>query len=61
METIHRDIESVKKAVAEIREHMVDVDSIMTEDDYRALEEYKREKSGGNLTSHEGLKKELGL
>ncbi len=45
----------------EIKEHMVDIDSIMTEDDYKALQEYKIEKSEGKLTSHEELKKELGL
>jgi len=45
----------------EIKEHMVDIDSIMTEDDYKALQEYKIEKSEGKLTSHEELKQELGL
>lgn len=34
---------------------------IMTEDDYTALQDYRREKSEGTLTSHESLKKELGL
>ena len=40
---------------------MVDIDSILTEDDYLALEEYKREKSEGKLTSHDGLKRHIGL
>ena len=41
------------------KKHMVDIDSIMTEDDYNALQEYKIEKAEGKLTSHEELKKEL--
>ena len=43
------------------KKHLVDQDSIMTEDDYRALQEYRIEKKTGKLTSHEQLKKELGL
>ena len=61
LETLHEDLKFVKRELHEIREHMVDIDSILTEDDYLALEEYKREKSEGKLTSHEELKKELGL
>ncbi len=61
LERIHKDLEILKKELKEIKEHMVDIDSIMTEDDYKALQDYKREKSEGTLTSHESLKKELGL
>jgi hypothetical protein len=39
----------------------IDTDSIMTEDDYEALQVYNLEKSGGKLTAHKELKKELGL
>ena len=58
---IQEDLEFLKKEVVEIKEHMVDIDSIMTEDDYKALLDYEKEKSQGNLKSHEKLKKELGL
>ena len=58
---INKDLELVKKELSEIKEHMVDIDSIMTEDDYKALQEYRKEKAEGRLTSHEELKKELGL
>ena len=58
---IQKDLEFVKRELMEIKEHMVDVGSIMTEDDYKALQEYNLEKSKGKLTSHEELKKELGL
>ncbi len=45
----------------DIKGHMVDIDSIMTEDDYKALQEYNIEESEGKLTSHKELKNELGL
>ncbi|MBW2741547.1 MAG: hypothetical protein JRE64_22505, partial [Deltaproteobacteria bacterium] len=44
-----------------IKGHMVDVDSIMTEEDYLSLKEYRDEKSSGKLTSHDELKREMGL
>lgn len=58
---IQKDLEFVKKEVIEIKEHIVDIDSIMTEGDYKALQSYIKEKSEGKLKSHEDLKKELGL
>ncbi|MBI3051845.1 hypothetical protein HYY74_05305 [Candidatus Woesearchaeota archaeon] len=58
---IQEDLEFLKKEVVEIKEHMLDIDRIMTEDDYRALVDYEKEKSQGRLKSHEELKKELGL
>ncbi len=58
---IYREVEFIKERVLEIEEHMVDIDSIMTEDDYVALAKYRAEKANGELTSHESLKKELGL
>ncbi len=61
LDMIHRDLEFVKRELMEIKERMTDTDRIMTEDDYKALQEYNMEKSEGRLTSHEELKKELGL
>ena len=40
---------------------MLDMDNIMTEEDYEALLQYRKEKAKGVLVSHEDLKKELGL
>ncbi len=40
---------------------MVDTDSILTEKDYLILQEYRKEKAAGMLTSHEDLKNEIGL
>ncbi len=34
------------------KKHMVDPDSIMTEDDYHALQEYRIEKKTGKLKTH---------
>lgn len=51
----------LKKEIGEIKEHMVDVDSILTEDDYKALLKHRREKGEGSLASHDKLKQELGL
>jgi len=45
----------------EIKQHMVDIDSIMTEEDYLALIDYRKEKSANKIISHEQLKKQLGL
>jgi len=58
---IHRDLEFVKRELMEIKARIEDRDRIITEDDYNALQEYNTEKSEGRLTSHEDLKKELGL
>ncbi len=54
-------IEKIEKEIAEIKKNMVDADSIMTEEDYKALLDYRKEKSQGKLVSHEKVKKELGL
>ncbi len=54
-------LNKIEKEIHEIKDHMVDIDSIMTEDDYESLLAYRKEKSSGKLISHEQLKKELGL
>ncbi|NMG83186.1 MAG: hypothetical protein GIS02_03140 [Methanosarcinales archaeon] len=61
LELIHKDLEFLKSELIGIKERMEDADSIMTEDDCEALQEYNLEKSGGKLTAHEEIKKELGL
>ena len=49
----------VERKGIEIEEHMVNVDSILTEEDYEDLLNYRKEKAVGKLISHEQLKKEL--
>ncbi len=58
---ILKKLDKIEQELVEIKEHMVDVDSIMTEQDYEALLAYRKEKESGTLISHENLKKELGL
>lgn len=53
-------VEMIEEEIKEIKAHMADIDSIMTEEDYEALLAYRKEKAKGSLTSHEELKKELG-
>lgn len=59
IQELETEIRTIKKEVAYLKEHMVDVDSIMTEDDFEALVEYRKEKKAGKLAPHEQLKKEL--
>ncbi|MBI4116805.1 hypothetical protein HY449_03620 [Candidatus Pacearchaeota archaeon] len=58
---VKRDLESLKKIVSEMRERMIDEDSIMTEEDYDALLAAREEKKRNELTSFDDLKKELKL
>ena len=59
--SIGRVIRKIEKDLSEIKERMIDIDSVLTEDDYRALIDYRAEKARGRLILHEDLKKELGL
>ncbi len=54
-------LEDIKEELHLIKEHMVDMDSIMTEEDYEALLAYREEKKTGKLVSQKELEKELGL
>ena len=58
---VRRDLESLKKIVNEMKERMIDVDSIMTEEDYNAILVAREEKRRNELTSFDDLKKELRL
>ena len=54
-------LEKIEKDISNIKDHMVDIDCIMTEEDYESLLSYREEKNLGKLVSHEELKKELGI
>jgi len=60
-----RDIRDELKAIRDdldfIKGHMIDIDSIMTEKDYIALKEYRKDKKAGKLVSNKDIKAELGL
>ena len=54
-------LNNMERKIELIKEHMVDVDKIMTEEDYKALLEYRKDKKAKKLVSHKMLKKRLGL
>lgn len=54
-------LEGIKLELDFIKKHMVDIDSILTEEDYFALQDYRMEKAGNKLISHKQLKKELNI
>ena len=47
LEKIHEDLEYVKKQITEIKEHMLDADTILTDDDVESLKEAERDLKGG--------------
>jgi len=55
------ELKALRKDLNYLKSHMVDADSILTEEDYLDLKEYRKEKQAGKLTSHDELKKKLGL
>ncbi len=55
------ELKALRQDVEYLKVHMADADSIMTEDDYEALQQYRKEKKSGKLVSHAALKKELGF
>ena len=59
IKSILEELKSIKLDLNYIKEHIIDIDSIMTEEDYEALLNYRKEKKLGKLISHEALKKEL--
>ena len=61
LETIFEQLEFIKEKIISIEKHILDIDSILTEDDYTALAEYRSEKAEGKLTTHEQLKTDLKL
>ncbi len=61
LKEIRHELRAIREDLDFIKGHMIDVDSIMTEDDYLSLNEYRNEKESGKLTSHEELKREMGL
>ncbi|MCX9011469.1 MAG: hypothetical protein OIN66_10145 [Candidatus Methanoperedens sp.] len=59
-EILH-ELRAIREDLDYIKGHMVDIDSILTEEDYLSLQEYRKEKASGRLISHEDLKNELGI
>jgi len=61
VDQIMNELKAIRKDLNFLKDHMVDIDCIMTEDDYLALNEYRKEKDSGELVSHEDLKNSVGL
>ena len=61
LNVVKRDLESPKKIVNEMKERMIDADSIMAEEDYDAILAAREEKKSNKLTGFDDLKKELKL
>ncbi len=59
-EILH-ELKAIREDLEYIKVHMVDIDSILTEEDYLSLQEYRKEKASSMLISHEDLKNELGI
>ena len=60
-QSIINKLNKLEQEVKEIKEQLIDPDSIMTEEDYEALLDYREQKKTGKLINHEQLKKELGI
>ena len=58
---IKHELKAIREDLDFIKSHMVDIDSILTEEDYISLQEFREEKDSALLISHEDLKKELGI
>ena len=56
LDKIFEELDFLKKRILSIEKHMVDIDSILTEDDFTALAEYRAEKADCSLTSHDEIK-----
>ena len=55
------ELRAIRQDLDYLKERIVDMDTVMSEEDCFALQEYRKEKKSGNLISHKTLKKELGL
>lgn len=58
---IHSELKAIREDIEYLKEHMADIDSIMTEDDFIAVTKAREEKKQGKLVPLDSLKKELGL
>ena len=55
------ELKAIRQDLGYIKDNMAERDSIMTEEDYAAIQDYREERKKGKLTSHKQLKKELGF
>lgn len=55
------DLKSIKQELDYIKEHMVDRDMFLDQEEMQLLQESFKDKKEGKLISHEELERELGL
>jgi hypothetical protein len=60
-ERVIRELDSIKEQLTEIREHMVDIDCILTDEERKLVDESYENQKKGKLISLSEFKKELGL
>ena len=58
---IMEELKIIKADLSYIKSHLIDPDSLLTAEDYEALLQYREEKKSRKLTSHQQIKKTLGL
>jgi len=55
------ELKSIKQELGYIKEHMVDRDMFLDQEEMQLLQESLKDKKEGKLISHEELERELGL
>jgi hypothetical protein len=58
---INENLKCMRKEIAEMREHMVDIDSIMTRDDRAALQEARNELKKNKAITLEEFERQLNI
>jgi hypothetical protein len=61
LDVINKNLKIIIKELEEIKEHMVDVDSLLSEDDISALREARKELKTGKIVTLEEFERQLGL
>ncbi len=61
LQTIQSELGAIRSDLEYLKEHMVDVDSILTEEDFEALKQARKEHKEGKTIKLEDLKKKLGF
>ena len=61
LKTIQQELKAIKNDLDYLKEHMVDVDSILTEEDFEALKQTEKEHAEGKTIKLKDLKKQLGM
>lgn len=60
-EVVIKELASIKKQLSDIRDHMVDINCILSDEERKLVDKSYEDQRTGNLTSLSEFKKELGL